>query len=139
MDFGIIFDDEWNHDINIEIDDLTPCLIDVSTDKHVSTHYKMLKRTISRDSFREWSFDWSRTQRDGYIIFMLFVDGDPSVQGLISLKIIANCVRVDIVESAPHNRGPSKRFEGVGGHLFAIACKYSFEHGCMLIFIQKQI
>ena len=34
-----------------------------------------------------------------------------------------------LVESAPHNRGITKQYEGVGGHLFAIAMKLSMVNG----------
>ena len=37
---------------------------------------------------------------------------------------------VYIAESAPHNYGSNVNYKGVGGHLFAIACKISMEHGC---------
>lgn len=37
---------------------------------------------------------------------------------------------MDIVETAPHNFGHEGRYEGVGGHLFAIACKLSLDAGC---------
>lgn len=38
-------------------------------------------------------------------------------------------VYAHIAESAPWNRGKSKRYEGVGGHLFAIAAQKSMEKG----------
>jgi len=34
-----------------------------------------------------------------------------------------------LAESAPHNRGKGKQYEGVGGHLFAIAIKLSMVNG----------
>lgn len=37
---------------------------------------------------------------------------------------------VEIVETAPHNYGHNGKYEGVGGHLFAIACKASMDAGC---------
>lgn len=36
---------------------------------------------------------------------------------------------VDIVEAAPWNVGKKGRYIGVGGHLFAIACKHSWDVG----------
>ena len=38
-------------------------------------------------------------------------------------------VYVNIAESAPHNIGRDKRYNGVGGHLFAIAARISYEKG----------
>ena len=36
---------------------------------------------------------------------------------------------VDVVESAPKNRGKNGKYQGVGAHLFAIACKLSWDVG----------
>lgn len=60
----------------------------------------------------------------------MFVEGDNRVQGRISFKIDGGVADVDIVETAPHNFGRKGEYRGVGGHLFAIACKYSFDNGC---------
>ncbi len=38
-------------------------------------------------------------------------------------------IYVDIAESAPHNLGKSKKYNGVGGHLFVIAAKVSVDKG----------
>lgn len=40
-----------------------------------------------------------------------------------------SAVHIEIVESSPENRGKNKDFNGVGGHLFAIAAKKSVEDG----------
>ncbi|RKI55924.1 hypothetical protein D7V86_20600 [bacterium D16-51] len=37
---------------------------------------------------------------------------------------------MDIVETAPHNYSHAGRYEGVGAHLFAIACQVNLEAGC---------
>ena len=37
---------------------------------------------------------------------------------------------MDIVETAPHNYSHTGKYQGVGGHLFAIACQVSMEAGC---------
>ena len=34
------------------------------------------------------------------------------------------------LRTAPHNYGHLGKYEGVGGHLFAIACQISLEAGC---------
>lgn len=52
------------------------------------------------------------------------------MQGRVSLEIDGGVANVDIVETAPHNYGHNGRYEGVGGHLFAIACQISVENGC---------
>ena len=85
---------------------------------------------IRKKDFLGWKFDWAITQRNGYHVYELFVNGDNTVQGRVSLKIGGGVANVDIVETAPHNYGHTGKYLGVGGHLFAIACQVSLENGC---------
>src|SRR5262245_54097858 len=57
------------------------------------------------------------------------VNNQSVVQGLISLEIKADHVFMHLVESAPFNKGKSKVYRGVPGHLVAFACKLSFQRG----------
>ena len=59
----------------------------------------------------------------------IFIAFDNSVQGRISVKVDGGVADVDIVETAPHNYSHTGRYEGVGAHLFAIACQVSFDAG----------
>ena len=116
--------------INITIDEFTDCLIDRKTNRIVETEYKEMKHLIPKSQFSTWKFDWSITQKRGYTIYELFVKGKNVVEGRISLNIDGGVANIDIVETAPHNYGHNGKYEGVGGHLFAIACKISMENGC---------
>lgn len=116
--------------VDIEIDELTPCLMDRETGELLLTHYEELTSPLKRDDYRGWNFDWSIPEREGYHIFQLYINDKPEVQGRIALRVQSNSVHVDIVETAPCNYGSNGKYKGVGGHLFAIACKYSFDHGC---------
>ena len=60
----------------------------------------------------------------------MYIKDEDEVQGRISLKIDGGVADIDIVETAPHNLGHNGKYIGVGGHLFAIACKISAEEGC---------
>lgn len=116
--------------IDILIDELTDCLVKRENNTIVKTEYKKLKEPIKKSAFKSWKFDWSKTQKEGYDIYELFVKGSSEVQGRISLKIDGGVADVDIVESNPYNVGKQGRYIGVGGHLFAIACQCSLEAGC---------
>ena len=61
----------------------------------------------------------------------LLIKGSDECQGLIALKHIRDQLytHVDVVESAPKNRGKNGKYQGVGAHLFAIACKLSWDVG----------
>lgn len=60
---------------------------------------------------------------------MTTVENKKIIQGLISYSIEDNYVFVNLVENAVFNRGEKKIYEGVGGNLFAYACKLSFDLG----------
>ncbi|MCL2427539.1 MAG: hypothetical protein FWD05_14530 [Oscillospiraceae bacterium] len=57
------------------------------------------------------------------------IQDDEEVQGLIAAEVVRGAVYVHLAESAPHNLGSSKKYDGVGGHLFAIAIKLSLAMG----------
>lgn len=116
--------------IDILIDELTDCLVERSTGDIVETDYIERETAIKKKEYTGWKFDWSITQKAGYTIYELFVSGDDTVQGRISLKIDGGVANVDIVETAPHNYSHNGKYQGVGGHLFAIACQISLEAGC---------
>ena len=116
--------------IDIIIDKLTDCLVLRETNAFVKTEYMKLDTSIPKKAYSKWKFKWNETQKNGYDIYELFVVGDPDVQGRISLKIDGGVADVDIVESNPYNIGKQGKYIGVGGHLFAIACKISMDNNC---------
>lgn len=66
-----------------------------------------------------------------YEVYELLLKDDTQVQGMIALKHIRDqfYTHVDIVEAAPENIGHLGKYKGVGAHLFAIACKLSWDVG----------
>lgn len=116
--------------VDITIDKFTDCLVERATGIAADTIYIERIFPIHKSDYKGWKFDWSVTQKNGYTIYELFVEDDDTVQGRISLKMDGGVADVDIVESAPHNFGSEGKYEGVGGHLFAIACQVSLEAGC---------
>ena len=117
-------------EVDILIDKITDCLIDTSTGEEVETEYWMRETPIKPKDYKGWKFNWSITEKNGYHIYELFLKGDDTVQGRISVKVDGGVVDVDIVETAPHNYSHIGRYEGVGAHLFAIACQVSLDAGC---------
>ncbi|MCL2107716.1 MAG: hypothetical protein FWH20_00025 [Oscillospiraceae bacterium] len=115
--------------IDIQIDALTPCLVERETEKIVDTTIERI-RPLKKD-YSGWNFDWSVPLRNNYEIYALKIMGTPQIQGLIALKIVpANAaVHIDIIETAPHNYGRTGKYIGVGGHLFAFACKLAQDNG----------
>ena len=117
-------------DINIIIDKITNCLEIRESGEVVETYYVEEKRRIKKTDCKGWKFDWTQPQKNGYHVFTLYVKGKYQVQGRIAVKIDGGVGDIDIVETAPHNYGHKGIYSGVGAHLFAIACKYSLDHGC---------
>ena len=121
--------------IDIEIDSLTNCLKEKDTGKIFDTTYTELRKTISKSETKQmiklgWCFDWNKPFLEGNQIYALQIAGKDEIEGLIALKHFREdyYTYVSLVESAPHNR-KNHKFLGVGAHLFAIACKLSFEAG----------
>ena len=115
--------------VDILIDRLTDCLVERTSGKIVETEYRKRSSKIKKSDYKNWKFNWSLPEKNNYEIYELFVKGDETVQGRIALKIDGGVADVDIVETAPHNYGHNGKYEGVGGHLFAIACQCSLDAG----------
>jgi len=123
-------------EIDIIIDSLTDCLVCTETGDEFDTEFGLVSKTISKSEADElkkqgWQFDWSIPHAKGYEIYELRLVDDDVIQGLIALKHFRNqyYTHVDIVESAPSNLGSKGKYTGVGAHLFAIACKLSWDVG----------
>jgi len=116
--------------VDIIIDKLTPCLIELSTGKVLQTVFSIAsKDDILGLKKKGWLFDWSDDVLQKTNIYKLMVKDDSIIQGLISAEVVRGAVYVHIAESAPHNLPPNKKYDGVGGHLFAIAMKLSLSNG----------
>lgn len=123
-------------EIDIFIDRITDCLEDSLTGDLLDTEFQLVKKTITpidAAAYKKegWNFDWSKPQKDGCEVYQLFIKGDAQVQGMIAFKHIREqCYTyATLVESAPWNIGEKGRYKGVGAHLFAIACKESWDVG----------
>lgn len=118
--------------IDILIDLLTPCLIDRTTNQSMDTLYKYVKKEgiISLNNEEFW-YDWNTYDLKNKERYVLTLKDDTQIQGLVALENIKKnqAVHINLMESAPHNRGENKEYLGVGGHLFAIAIEQSVKYG----------
>ena len=90
----------------------------------------------SKSKFKNWLFDWSKTEKKAYKILALYVEGDNRIQGAISIRENPQnmSIEIDIVESAPFNSSYNKKvkdkeYNEVGICLFTEVCKRSFDLG----------
>lgn len=119
-----------NRGADMRIDKFTPCLENVKTGKIEQTSYKLATKEELR-KLKNWNFNWADSSLDDTEIYKLTLANDDNIQGLISISDFKRdrAVYINIVESAPHNLGKNKQYNGVGGHLYAIAAKKSVEKG----------
>jgi len=116
--------------IDVWIDKLTPCLEECATGNICRTTFSIATKADLADiKEKGWLFDWNDESLKTTNIYKLLVRGDDTVQGLISAEVVRGAVYVHLVESAPHNLPPDKKYDGVGGHLFAIAMRLSLANG----------
>lgn len=116
--------------IDIIIDKLTPCLVELSTGNVLQTVFSIASdNDISGLKKLGWLFDWTDEALHKSNIYKLMIEDDTTIQGLVSAEVVRGAVYVHLAESAPHNLPPNKIYAGVGGHLFAIAMKLSLSNG----------
>ena len=117
--------------IDITIDKLTPCLVEISSGKVLQTTFSLAKQDEICDlQSKGWNFNWSDRELARCNIYKLQLKDDDEIQGLVATEFFRGAVYISLAESAPHNQQPNKRYDGVGGHLFAIAIKMSMAVDC---------
>jgi phage putative head morphogenesis protein, SPP1 gp7 family len=125
--------------IDIEIDELTECLRDTKTNTLVDTEVKTLSRSKIKNLTKGWLFDWSKVEK-GDIIRGLYIKGGKDLQGLVAIRDLPleHAMYVNLVEAKPSNVGSTGRYKGVGGHLFAEACKMARDNGYDYIYFDAK-
>ena len=116
--------------IDVEIDELTPCLRDAKTGEILETEYGLVKYTDVKDLHKKgWNFNWGKEFNASSAVYALKLKNDTAFQGLVSCTPDTNAgaMFLGLIESAPHNKGKNKKYNGVGGHLAAIIALKSFE------------
>ena len=115
--------------IDIEIDKLTNSIVNIISGEVFETEFsKVSSKEIKK---KDWVFDWHKELKDksNQVYKMTTVENKTIIQGLVSLTIEDKFVSVNLVENAKFNRGKQKIYVGVGGNMFAFACKISREVG----------
>ena len=136
--------------IPFTIDSITPCLKHVATGDIVETEVIRIQRKSFLSKFNKsngWYVDWDKFDEET-AIYALVLKGTVDIQGLIALTDddASNAEYINWASCSPENnswRNGVKKYEGVGGHLFAIAAKVSELHkhgGCVhVIAMDKEI
>lgn len=123
--------------ISIDIDEMVPCLLDNSNGKIVATEVSLVTdySTLAKYNRKTgWDFNWGKPPKDTEV-YALKVAGNKDIEGLIALRKEPKNSAVYMYwgNAAPHNRvtksNSEKKYNGVGGHLFAIAADVSLKEG----------
>ena len=120
--------------ITFIVDELTPCLRDVTTGDIAETEVVRIKRKSFLSEFNKntgWYINWSKFPKE-VEVYALVLKGTMDIQGLISISndVPSNAVYVHWACTAPHNNVweyHTQKYKGVGGHLLAIAAAKSAE------------
>ena len=125
---------EHNTGVDLDVDELTPCLRRLKDNEIVDTEVFEIKPT--KKEFSNWEFDWTLPAKQGYAVYAIKAKGDERIQGLVAMKSDRNnyAYEVLLAEAAPFNNPHHKTFvkkeyNGIGGHLFAEAVKRSMQDG----------
>lgn len=120
--------------LDFTIDKLTNSIENILTGDSFSTEVSVISnadiKIISKRT--GWLFDWSKEARlpDRDVYKLTIVNNTNIIQGLVSLTVKEDHVVMNLIESAPFNKGKSKVYAGIPGNLVAFACKLSFQRGC---------
>ncbi|MCF6404363.1 hypothetical protein L3C95_15810 [Chitinophaga filiformis] len=114
------------------IDKITDCIEEIATGIKKKTILDEASKKDIRDVLKKrgWIFNWKfECDRENSKVFKLMIRGDTVIQGLACLEIKKGYIEMHLLESAPQNLGPNKKYAGVAGNLVAFACKTSFDLG----------
>jgi hypothetical protein len=119
--------------LDFVVDKLTNSIQNTISGDSFPTEVSRLTKTDLKQLTKKngWAFNW-KTELDDNIkeVYKLTITNNPTIiQGLLSMTIEPDHIYMDLLESAPFNRGKNKLYEGVPGNLVAYACKVSFQNG----------
>jgi len=119
--------------LDFEVDRLTNSIQNTISGDSFPTEVSRLTKTDLKQVTKKngWAFNWRTELNDNTReVYKLTINNNPNIiQGILSLTIEPDHVYMDLLESAPFNRGKNKLYEGVPGNLVAYACKVSFQNG----------
>ncbi len=122
--------------INVIIDEFTPCLKDVRTGELVQTEVVRVRRRSFLKKYNKkngWYINWDTLLQENEI-YALVVEGSVDIQGLVAIARDeeSKAVYITWMCASPENNkliNENVKYQGVGGHLFAIAAQKSIEFG----------
>lgn len=123
-----------NKFLNFRIDKLTSSIESTNTGEIKATKITIVEQTELRrfNKKSNWLFDWKNLHKEYpncSVYKLTTIDFEDETQGLIACENRQNFLFIVLIENAPLNRKPTKKYLGVLGNLVAFVCKLSFEKG----------
>ena len=122
--------------ITFKVDEVTPCLKEISTGDIYETEVVRIKRKSILKKYNRntgWYVNWSKFA-DDVEVYALVLEGTNDIQGMVAIQKDDSAKAIYVLWgcTAPHNniwQYGEQRFSGVGGHLLAIASEVSVKCG----------
>lgn len=109
-------------------------LKDYKEDYHKARFEIFDRQSVARTQKAGWvaGFDWTKylNPQEPSNAYRLMAVGKTRIEGAIAYRDDQGFVFVDLLESAPHNRGFPRSFLNVADVLLGAACQHSFKIGC---------
>jgi hypothetical protein len=115
--------------ISQKIDSLTNSIRNVTSGDSFDTDIIEAKLSELKNLPKGWKFKWEKEPKNATVYKCVIRHSPEVIQGLISFYDDNTHIYMNLIETAPHNYGRNKVYEGVPGNLVAYACKISFEKG----------
>lgn len=122
----------YENKFDIEVDKLTNSIENAVTGDSFDTEICLITDADLRSLKKGngWQFDWKyEYQKEDRKVYKLIVKDNVTIQGLISLSDFEDHIYIQLIESAPFNKGKRKVYVGIPGNLVAFACKESWDKG----------
>ena len=115
--------------ISQRVDKLSNSIVNRISGDSFDTDVIELQTADLKDLKKGWKFDWKKEASTGKVYKLVIRITPEVIQGLISLIDRGDHIYMNLIETARHNFGKNKIYEGVAGNLVAFACQQSFTKG----------
>jgi hypothetical protein len=125
--------------ISQRVDKLSNSIVNRISGDSFDTDVIELQTADLKNLKKGWKFDWKKETSTGNVYKLVIRITPEVIQGLISLIDKGDHIYMNLIETARHNFGKNKSYEGVVGNLVAFACQQSFNRGYdgMVVFEAK--
>ncbi|MBY0481723.1 MAG: hypothetical protein K2Q21_10230 [Chitinophagaceae bacterium] len=104
-------------------------ILDVFNNRILKAEIVPAESTSMPQKRNGWNFNWKKLLKNENTktVMLRLVETPQTIEGVLQLKNYGNMLIMDVIEIAPHNIGPHKKYEHVAGCLIAYACRESFK------------